>query len=106
MVGDAAHMMPPKMAMGTPSAFEDAVQLAHSVNQCGLTPQALRHYEQSRQPRVNRIADEAIRQTGLHYQEKDNDANPFKLNNQELMEHIINFSQEPVPKTCKTESPS
>jgi 2-polyprenyl-6-methoxyphenol hydroxylase-like FAD-dependent oxidoreductase len=85
MVGDAAHIMPPNMAMGTPSAFEDAVQLAHSVNQHGLTPQALRHYEQSRQPRVNRIADEAIRQTGLHYQEKDNDANPFKLNNQELM---------------------
>jgi 2-polyprenyl-6-methoxyphenol hydroxylase-like FAD-dependent oxidoreductase len=104
MVGDAAHMMPPNMAMGTPTAFEDAVQLAHSVSEHGLTPQALRHYEESRQPRVNRIAKEAIRKTGLYYQEKDEDANPFKANNPELRDYIMNFSQDLVPKACDNDS--
>ena len=103
MVGDAAHMLPPNMGMGTPSAFQDAVQLAHSVSQHGLTSEALRHYEQSRQPRMNRIAEEVIRQCGLYYQEKDDDANPFKMNNQELHEYIINFSQDPVPKASENE---
>jgi 2-polyprenyl-6-methoxyphenol hydroxylase-like FAD-dependent oxidoreductase len=103
MVGDAAHMVPPNMAMGTLTAFEDAVQLAHSVSEHGLTPQALRHYEESRQARVNRIAEEAIRKTGLYYQEKDEDAHPFKMNKNpsesELMNYIRNFSQDPVPKS-------
>jgi FAD-dependent urate hydroxylase len=106
MVGDAAHMMPPNMGMGTPSAFEDAVQLAHSVSEHGLTPQALRNYEQIRQPRVNRVADEAIRQSGLYYQEKDDDANPFKMNNHELMDYIINFSQDPLPKARENDKAS
>jgi 2-polyprenyl-6-methoxyphenol hydroxylase-like FAD-dependent oxidoreductase len=106
MVGDAAHMMPPNMAMGTPSALEDAVQLAHSVHQRGLTPQGLRHYESIRQPRVNRIADAAIRKTGLYYKEKDQDASPFKPNSNstELSEFILKFSQDPVPSASCEET--
>ena len=47
-IGDAAHAMPPNFAQGTPMAIEDAVQLAASLKEHGLTPQALAHYEEVR----------------------------------------------------------
>ena len=97
LIGDAAHMMPPNMAMGTPLAFEDAVALGHNLARHGLTPNALREYEAERQPRVNRIADAAIRQTGMYYKEKDDKANPFKMNNPDLFNYIREFSQQPLP---------
>ena len=97
LIGDAAHMMPPNMAMGTPLALEDAVSLGHNLIKFGLTPKGLREYEAERQPRVNRIADTAIRQTGKYYKEKDDSANPFRMNNADMWKFITDFSQEPIP---------
>lgn len=37
---------------GTSQAFEDVLQLAHSLTALGLTPDALRHYESERAPRI------------------------------------------------------
>ena len=97
LIGDAAHMMPPNMAMGTPLAFEDAVALGHNLARHGLTPNALREYEAERQPRVNRIADAAIRQTGMYYTGKDDNANPFRMNDPDLHKYIKDFAQQPLP---------
>jgi 2-polyprenyl-6-methoxyphenol hydroxylase-like FAD-dependent oxidoreductase len=101
LVGDAAHMIPPNMAMGTPLAFEDSVSLAHSFHRHGLTSKALRAYEEERQPRVNRIGYKAIKASGLYYMEKDEDSNPFKMNPND-QEIIKNFSQDPVPTATAT----
>jgi hypothetical protein len=102
VVGDAAHMIPPNMAMGTPLAFEDSVSLATSLHRHGLSSKALRIYETERQPRVNKIAYKAIKDSGLYYSEKDDDANPFKLNDKDMFEFIMNFRQDPIPKFCNT----
>ena len=80
LVGDAAHVIPPNMAMGTPLAFEDAAALGHALAAHSCTPDALRAYEAVRRGRVGVIASAAIAQTGRYYKEKDDSANPFKLN--------------------------
>jgi 2-polyprenyl-6-methoxyphenol hydroxylase-like FAD-dependent oxidoreductase len=80
LMGDAAHIMTPNMGMGTPSAIKDAVSLSHALARHGLTRHALRAYETKRQPRVNRIAEAAIRQTNQYYHFKYNATNPFKMN--------------------------
>lgn len=97
LVGDAAHMMPPNMAMGTPLALEDSVSLAHCLLRYGLNSKALREYEIDRQPRVNKIAYKAITDTGLYYTKKDENANPFKLNDEEMLDFVMNFTQDPIP---------
>ena len=91
-------MIPPNMAMGTPLAFEDSVSLATSIHHHGLDPKALRKYENDRQPRVNKIAYKAIKDSGLYYEEKDDNANPFKLNDKEMFAFISNFRQDSIPK--------
>ena len=103
MVGDAAHVMPPNMAMGTPTAMEDAVALAHAIQDNGWTARALRLYETTRQPRVNRIATEAIRQTRAYYLDKNETANPFAMNNPELFHFINDFRQEPLVVSTQKE---
>ena len=40
MVGDAAHAMPPNLGQGIPAAFEDAVQLAASLQRHGVAEPA------------------------------------------------------------------
>lgn len=99
LIGDAAHMIPPNMAMGTPLAFEDSVSLAHALRLHGLNPEALREYEKERQPRVNKIAYAAIKASGLYYQEKDESANPFKMNDKDLFSYIMSYSQDDVPSS-------
>lgn len=90
-------MIPPNMAMGTPLAFEDSVSLATSFHRYGLTSKALRAYEEERQPRVNKIAYKAIKDSGSYYQDKDDSANPFKLNDKDMFAFVMNFRQNPVP---------
>ena len=85
------------MAMGTPLAFEDSVSLANSFHTYGLTTKALRAYEAERQPRINKIAYKAIKDSGSYYQDKDDDANPFKLNDKDMFAFVMNFRQNPVP---------
>lgn len=99
LIGDAAHMIPPNMAMGTPLALEDAVALAHSVARHGFGVEALRAYELERHPRVNHISEAAIRLTGLYYKDKDDGANPFKMNDKELWGYIMDFQQDPLPSS-------
>ena len=97
LVGDAAHVIPPNMGMGTPLAFEDAAALGLALAEHGCTPEALRAYEAARRDRVGVIATAAIERTGRYYKEKDDSANPFKPNPQELSKYIAEFKQEPVP---------
>jgi 2-polyprenyl-6-methoxyphenol hydroxylase-like FAD-dependent oxidoreductase len=106
LVGDAAHMIPPNMAMGTPLALEDSVSLAHSIRRHGLSSKALRAYEEERQPRVNQIAYKTIKDSGSYYTEKDDDANPFKFNDNEkaFYESLMNFKQEHIPASTGTVS--
>ncbi|OEU11336.1 FAD/NAD(P)-binding domain-containing protein [Fragilariopsis cylindrus CCMP1102] len=106
LVGDAAHMIPPNMAMGTPLAFEDSVSLAHSIRTHGLSNRALRAYEKERQPRVNQIAYKTIKNAGSYYTDKDDDANPFKINDDDkaFYESLMNFKQEPIPTSTGTVS--
>lgn len=106
LVGDAAHMIPPNMAMGTPLAFEDSVSLAHSIRTHGLSSKALRAYEKERQPRVNQIAYKTIKNAGSYYTDKDDDANPFKFNDDDkaFYESMTNFKQEPIPTSTGTVS--
>jgi len=80
-------------------AFEDAVSLAHALRLHGLNPEALREYEKERQPRVNKIAYAAIKSSGLYYQEKDESANPFKMNDKDLFSYIMSYSQDDVPSS-------
>ena len=56
--------------------------------------------------RVGVIAMAAIEQTGRYYKEKDNSANPFKLNDQELFKYVAEFKQEPVPSRRSPNCPS
>jgi 2-polyprenyl-6-methoxyphenol hydroxylase-like FAD-dependent oxidoreductase len=106
LVGDAAHMIPPNMAMGTPLALEDSVSLAHSIRRHGLSSKALRAYEEERQPRVNQIAYKTIKDSGSYYTEKDDDANPFKFNDnvKAFYESLMNFKQEHIPASTGTVS--
>jgi len=106
LVGDAAHMIPPNMAMGTPLALEDSVSLAHSIRRHGLSSKALRAYEEERQPRVNQIAYKTIKDSGSYYTEKDDDANPFKFNDNDkaFYESLMNFKQEHIPASTGTVS--
>ncbi len=102
LVGDAAHIITPNMAMGTPLAFEDSVSLAHAIYNFGLSSEALRKYEEERQPRVNKIGDYAIRSSGAYYKDKDDSSNPFRIdNNNGMTDFIRNFAQEPVPAAGK-----
>ncbi len=52
LVGDAAHLIPAMHAQGTSQAFEDVLQLGHSLAALGLNPDALRAYEAARTPRI------------------------------------------------------
>jgi salicylate hydroxylase len=62
LVGDAAHAMAPSAAQGGAQAIEDAWSLAHHLAARGDDlAGALLAYEQSRQPRVERVAREARR---------------------------------------------
>jgi len=97
LIGDAAHCIPPNMAMGTPLAFEDAAALGYYLAEHGVEPESLRAFESERMPRVNTIATAAIEQTGRYYKEKDDKANPFKLNDTNLFKFIMDFKQSPVP---------
>jgi salicylate hydroxylase len=97
LLGDAAHCIPPNMAMGTPLAFEDAAALGHALAKHGVKSEALRSFEADRMDRVNTIAKFAIEQTGRYYKEKDDNANPFKLSNANLFEFIMDFKQNPIP---------
>jgi len=49
LLGDAAHVMPPNLSQGTPAAWEDAVQLAASLRDHGISDAALQEYEQARE---------------------------------------------------------
>lgn len=105
LMGDAAHGMPPNSAMGVPMAFEDAVELSQAVSDHGCTPEALRSYERTRQARVNVIASSIIKQSTSYYKDKDDEANPFKLNSDDgLIGFIRNFRQDPVPERCLDEN--
>jgi 2-polyprenyl-6-methoxyphenol hydroxylase-like FAD-dependent oxidoreductase len=55
LLGDAAHATTPNLGQGACQAIEDAVVLAHCLSRDGLTPMALRNYEEARRERTERI---------------------------------------------------
>ena len=55
--------------------------------------------------RVGVIATAAIEQTGRYYKQKDDSANPFKPNPQELSKYVAEFKQEPVPSHLSHDCP-
>ena len=60
LLGDAAHAMTPNLGQGAGQAIEDAVVLAHVVQERGL-PDALEVYEAQRRPRARRFVDQSWR---------------------------------------------
>ena len=85
------------MGMGTPLAFEDAAALGVALARHGCTADALRAYEDARRVRVDTIARYAIAQTGRYYKDKDDDANPFVVNDAEMFQLVVGYNPEPVP---------
>lgn len=65
LVGDAAHAMPPHAGQGASLALEDAVVLAKCLRDVPHVEQAFTTFEEIRQRRVKRIAEQA-RRTGDH----------------------------------------
>jgi 2-polyprenyl-6-methoxyphenol hydroxylase-like FAD-dependent oxidoreductase len=55
LIGDAAHAMVPFLAKGAAMAIEDAVVLAQALGHFPALEDAIYHYEQIRQPRVNEV---------------------------------------------------
>ena len=43
------------------------------------------------------IARYAIAQTGRYYKDKDDDANPFVVNDAEMFQFVVGYNPEPVP---------
>jgi 2-polyprenyl-6-methoxyphenol hydroxylase-like FAD-dependent oxidoreductase len=58
LLGDAAHPMTPDMGQGACQAIEDAVVLAHALEQAPSLDIALQHYEQQRIERTSRIVQQ------------------------------------------------
>lgn len=74
LVGDAAHPMLPFLAQGASQAVEDATVLARCLTKATSgVADALRRYEETRQPRVNRIQAKA-RENAVTYHLVDGDA--------------------------------
>eukprot|EP01025_Chloroclados_australasicus_P063940 TRINITY_DN84807_c0_g1_i1.p1 TRINITY_DN84807_c0_g1~~TRINITY_DN84807_c0_g1_i1.p1 ORF type:complete len:137 (-),score=26.08 TRINITY_DN84807_c0_g1_i1:64-417(-) len=71
LVGDSAHAMPPTVGQGTAMAFEDAVQLAASIQKLGLTQDALQDYELARKERLTPIWDISVESAITFYKYKD-----------------------------------
>ncbi|MEV5410842.1 NAD(P)/FAD-dependent oxidoreductase [Thermopolyspora sp. NPDC052614] len=60
LLGDAAHVIPPRAGMGANQALEDAWVLAHALAAGAADPpSALRAYEDARVKRVRRVASSA-----------------------------------------------
>ena len=59
LLGDAAHPMLPWFGQGAGAAIEDAVVLARAMAMSTNLAEALRRYEQARQPRVNLLYSES-----------------------------------------------
>ena len=55
LLGDSAHAATPNLGQGACQAIEDAVVLAASLRRHGLTPGALRHYEEARRRRAELV---------------------------------------------------
>ncbi len=61
LMGDAAFVARPHVGMGVAKAADDALALQLAIAEHGATPQALRHYEQQRQPAGQAVVDRARR---------------------------------------------
>ncbi|MTI19351.1 hypothetical protein E1162_19080 [Rhodobacteraceae bacterium RKSG542] len=68
LVGDAAHAMLPFMAQGAAMGIEDAAVLASHIQELGPEPDALIAYQTERQPRVNKVAQTALRNEKIYHQ--------------------------------------
>ena len=55
LLGDAAHATTPNLGQGACQAIEDAYALAGCLSQDVPIPQALRHYQQLRKPKADRV---------------------------------------------------
>jgi len=74
---------------------QDAPTNVRRPRPCIVTP--LRAYEDARRVRVDTIARYAIAQTGRYYKDKDDDANPFVVNDAEMFQLVVGYNPEPVP---------
>lgn len=55
LLGDAAHATTPNLGQGACQAIEDAYAIASCLSQDVSIPQALRHYQQLRKPKADRV---------------------------------------------------
>lgn len=60
LLGDACHSMLPMLAQGAVMALEDGYVLARCVATYGVSPEALRRYEQARRERANRVVEGSL----------------------------------------------
>lgn len=68
LLGDAAHPMLPFLAQGAVMALEDAVTLANDIAASeGDLERALRAYQQSRRPRVAKVAETSLRNGRIYH---------------------------------------
>lgn len=79
-------------------AWEDALQLTHSLCAHGLNPEALREYEKIQQKRVAPVSTGARENMDDYYQRGMADKMPFNSGGFDKMviAHINNFSFKPV----------
>jgi len=63
LIGDAAHATSPSAGQGASLAIEDAAWLAHILRGDTPVPKALADFERERRPRVERLVEDARRNT-------------------------------------------
>eukprot|EP00208_Stichococcus_sp_RCC1054_P002083 CAMPEP_0206143986 /NCGR_PEP_ID=MMETSP1473-20131121/22587_1 /ASSEMBLY_ACC=CAM_ASM_001109 /TAXON_ID=1461547 /ORGANISM="Stichococcus sp, Strain RCC1054" /LENGTH=434 /DNA_ID=CAMNT_0053539643 /DNA_START=253 /DNA_END=1557 /DNA_ORIENTATION=- len=99
LCGDAAHPLRPTTGQGFGQAAEDALALGHALREHGLTPAALRAFEDGRLQRVAKIADTEQKLAAVMYQESPEEAEARKaaiLEESDYQNFLFGINPEPL----------